>query len=105
MPDDATSGYGWRVHLMSDSAPGPCGIRHPVDLRVNFLAQILPDILRHFEKDSYHVGIELPTGPIVDLFLGRLKCLLGPVNPIRSDGVERIGDGEDARSEGNLLSL
>ena len=39
-----------------------------IDLGVDFLAQIGPDILWHGEKYLDHVGIELASGPALNFF-------------------------------------
>src|ERR1035437_10784788 len=90
--------------LRADLGLGPRG-GYPVDLGVNFVAQILPNIFRHFEKHFHHFGIKLLSGPLVDLDFGSVQRLLRPVNPVGGDRIQRVGDGEDASPEGNLFSL
>src|SRR4029077_11226736 len=75
-----------------------------VDLRVDFLAQVLPDVVGHGEKDFHNFGIELAPRPALDLLPSRGQRLCRTVGPIRSDGVQRVGDREDSGSQGNLFT-
>src|SRR6266700_7046798 len=86
-------------------APGASGMRDAVDLVVNFLAQIVPDFIWHLEKHLYNFGVELPPGPLRNLFPRSLQRLFRPVNPIGGDCIQRVCNREDASPEGNLFSL
>ena len=50
-------------------------------------------------------GIELATGPEFDFLAGGVKRLCGPVPSVHGHGVEGVGNGEDARTEWNLVAL
>ena len=86
-------------------SPWPGGIGHGIGLGINFAAQVFPDVIRHFETLSRPQ--DQTADPTTSRFRSRAAAsdLARPVRPIRGDGVERVGDGKDARSQRNLLAL
>src|SRR6266850_8525865 len=69
------------------------------------LAEFVPDVVGHAEENFDDARIELATGPCCDFFAGGLVALPGTIGAIGSDGVERVGDGEDAGAERNFFGL
>src|SRR5579863_977939 len=84
---------------------GASRIVQGITLRIDLPAQVFPYLVRHVEKDLNHFGIKLPPGPLRDLLPCGLQRLSRPVNPVGCDGVERVGNRENARSERDLFSL
>ena len=68
-------------------------------------AELVPDVVRHAEEDFDQAGIKLATRPGGDLFTRGVIRLFGAVRPVGSDGVESVGDGEDAGTEWNLIAF
>src|SRR5271155_4462205 len=66
---------------------------------VDISAQILPDIVRHFEEYFDDLRIELASRPEFDLLARRVKRLCGTIGPVSRDGVERVGDRKHARAQ------
>ena len=73
---------------------GGCGVSETLNLAINFLTQIGPDLFVHLEEDFNYFGIELLSLPAVDFGASRGQGLRGPVRSIGSDSVESIGDRE-----------
>src|SRR6185312_15858611 len=67
-------------------------------------AKIDPEGLRDAQEDLDDFGVELVTAATGDLKAGLGEVTSLAVGAIGSNGVEGIGDGEDARAERNLLS-
>ena len=55
-------------------------------------------------KTSTMLRVELCSGATNDLFGGRGEGRALAVGAVGGHGVERVGDGEDACAEGNLLA-
>src|ERR1700722_210357 len=86
-------------------ALGPSRIRDPVELRVDIFAQVLPNFVRHLQKNLDHFRIELSFRPLVDLDAGCVQGLRRPVDTVGGNGIQRVGDGKDARPQWNFLTL
>jgi hypothetical protein len=65
-------------------------------------AQIAPELGGQAKEDAYDRGIELLAGAARDLLVGRREVRPFSIGPIRGDGIQRVGDGKDAGSEGSL---
>ena len=72
---------------------------------VDFLTEIFPDAFGHREEDFDDLGIELASGPNLDFFLRDREGSSSAIRAIGTDRVERVGDGEDTRTQWNLLAF
>src|SRR5579885_3667769 len=87
------------------SAFGGCGVGDGINLRVNVLAEIVPDVLWHFEEDFYHFRVELSAGATADLGPRCRERLRRTIGTVRADRIQSIGDGKDSRSKRNFIAL
>src|SRR5437660_375944 len=86
-------------------ALGAGGVGEALHLAINFLAQVGPDFLVHIEENLDDFGIELPPRPARNFSARRGQRLRRAVGAIGSDGIERVGDGEHAGTQRNLIAL
>src|ERR1700693_1930706 len=84
------------------SAFGAGGVAEGIALGVDFAAEVFEDVVGHLQKNLDDLGIELAAGPCLDFFAGFGESSGGTVGAIGDDGVESIGDGEDARAQRNF---
>ncbi len=57
------------------------------------------------QEDLDQLRIELSAGVAVDLFARRFEGLGGAIGPVGGDGVESVGDGEEASAERDRVRL
>ena len=73
-------------------------------LGVDFLAQIFPDCVWHIKEHAHHFGIKLPAGETFNFLTGYLNALRGTIRTIGSDGIKRVSNGEDTRTQRDALA-
>ena len=74
-----------------------------MDLLVDALAQIVPDMLGHLQEGRDNQGIELAARPALNLFPSHGERQFGSVGPILGHSIQRVGHREDACSQGDLI--
>src|SRR2546422_10616508 len=80
-------------------------MRKAVNLSVDFLAQIAPDIFIHGDESSYYLRVELTPGPALNFFPRRLYRLRRAIRAIGRDCVERVGYRKHPGAERNFLAF
>src|SRR6266853_6780578 len=72
---------------------------------INIFSQVFPDIFWHFKKYLNDLRIKLSSRPQFNFLAVGFERLCRTVRPIRSHGVKRIRNGENARPERYFLAL
>src|SRR5438128_5126297 len=81
------------------------GVGKTVDLRIDFLAQIFPDVIRHTHESCNHFRIKLATRPFFDLFTSGRQWLRGAIRAIRHNGIQSVGHGKHSGAKRNLIAF
>src|ERR1700722_2583891 len=68
-----------------------------VDLGVDLAAKVFEDVVGHLGEDIDDLGIELTARPGLNFLTSFGESAGWAIGTIGNDGVEGIGDGEDAR--------
>lgn len=68
-------------------------------------AEFEPVFFGNGEKDFYDIGIELRAGTTLNLFAGMGKWQSFAIRAVADHGVQRVGDGEDAGPERDVVSF
>src|SRR5580692_7717177 len=84
---------------------GAGGVADGIGLAVDLAADVFEDLVRHLEKDLDHLGIKLAAGPGLNLLAGFAESSGGTIRAVGDDGIEGIGNGENARAEWNFIAL
>src|SRR5579859_2705512 len=117
----ANPGCAWKIKAI-DSALVPEIVRHNLlgidffsnlleisqvrepERRAQMFAQINPVLFRDCSEDLHDFGIELRPGAAANLFAGMGHGQSAAVRAVADHRVERIGDRENARSQGYLVA-
>src|SRR6478609_4156723 len=86
-------------------ASGARRMRNVVNLILNLVAQVIPNVVWHLEKHLYYFGIKLAPSPFRNFLTRSAQRLLWSINSIGGDGIQRIGDREDASPKGNFFTF
>jgi hypothetical protein len=70
----------------------------------DFRTQLVPKLIGDLEKDLHNARIELRSGAAQNLFARLIEAARLAVRPVAGDGVEGVGDGENAGADGNIGS-
>src|SRR5260370_38876531 len=73
--------------------------------RAEVLSQIHPVLLRDGHEHVDDRRVKLAAGAALNLFAGMGHRQGSAVGPVADHGIERIGDGKDARAERNLITV
>src|ERR1700690_1295529 len=104
MPSLARLGLIYSNRFIS-VAFGAGGVAGRVGLAVDLAADIFEDLVWHLQKDLNDLGIKLAAGPGLDLLASFAEGSGGTIRAVGDDGIEGIGDGEDACAERNFVAL
>src|SRR6185437_10720652 len=83
---------------------GAAETENAADTVLDSAAEVDPERLGNAQKDLNDPGIELVAAATCDLQAGFWKAAALAVRAVGGDGIECVGDGEDARAERNLLA-
>ena len=67
-------------------------------------AQLVPQLVGNLEEDFHHGGVELRSGAAQNLFARRVEAARLAVGTVAGDRVQGVGQGKDARADGNLIA-
>src|ERR1700682_2086553 len=84
---------------------GAGGVAEGVALGVDLAAQGFEDVVGHLGKYFDDFGIEWGSSPSMDLLASFRESSGGAVGAVGDDGIEGVSNGEDARAQGNFISL
>ena len=70
----------------------------------DFRTQLAPKLVGDLEKHLHNVRIELRSGAAQNLIARHIEATRLSVRPVAGDGVEGVGDGENAGADGDVAT-